>query len=307
MERILPARQPFHFRSVIRSHGWYQLAPLQWNDASGTLRLPLQLASGAVVLVTCAHHDDGLLIAAYDELASYAQDEIAHCVAWMFNLDADYSAFYALADQEPRLAHCRPAGHGRLLRSPSLFEDVVKVMATTNIQWSGTKRLVQRLVEAFGAAHAEAEDVRAFPRAQTIAATDEATLRRLGWGYRAPYLLRLARGVVEGVHDLDGLRQSPLPTPALRNELLKLPGIGPYGAATLLGLLGRHDFIGVDTEAVSAVSKAFYHGRPVGEKEILAVFERWGEYKALAYWFWDWSGVQHASITVWEGQLTGKA
>ena len=43
-----------------------------------------------------------------------------------------------------------PAGIGRLLRSPTVFEDLVKVICTTNVQWGGTKRMVRELVDAFG-------------------------------------------------------------------------------------------------------------------------------------------------------------
>ncbi len=39
----------------------------------------------------------------------------------------------------------------------------------------------------------------------------------------------------------------------VRRDLLALPGIGPYAAAALLGLLGRCDYIGVDTEATSGL------------------------------------------------------
>jgi 3-methyladenine DNA glycosylase/8-oxoguanine DNA glycosylase len=112
----------------------------------------------------------------------------------------------------------------------------------------------------------------------------------LGLGYRAPYLLKLARDVAAGRTDLEPLRDRALPTPELRKRLIALPGIGPYAAAALLALLGRHDFIPVDTEAVSAVSKFFYGGRKVGANEINAVFAHWGEHKALAYWFWDYEG-----------------
>ena len=99
-----------------------------------------------------------------------------------------------------------------------------------------------------------------------------------------PLLTSRIDGWVETLKDL------ARPTEDVRRDLLVLPGIGPYAAATLLAILGRYDFIGVDTEAVSSVSKGFYNGQPVGEKEVNAVFAKWGQYKALAYWFWDFSG-----------------
>jgi 3-methyladenine DNA glycosylase/8-oxoguanine DNA glycosylase len=300
MKLVLSARQPFLFHSVIHSHGWYQLAPLQWDNANATLRKAERLENGRVALVTIRGDDSTIQVETPGRLQEREIAEIRAKFSWMFQLEADFSEFYALADQEPRLAHCRGKAQGRLLRSTSLFEDVVKVMATTNIQWGGAKRLVQRLVSAFGEPLPADETVRAFPTPARIAASDETTLRELGWGYRSPYLLKLARGIVTSDYDLDALLARNLPTVELRKTLLKLPGIGPYAAATLLGILGRYDYIGVDTEAISAVSQAFYGGQSVGEKEINAVFERWGSYKALAYWFWDWSGAQKTPMEAWE-------
>ncbi len=46
---VLPACFPFQFRSVIRSHGWYQLAPFEWDEAGGVFRTVERLNSGRVV------------------------------------------------------------------------------------------------------------------------------------------------------------------------------------------------------------------------------------------------------------------
>jgi 3-methyladenine DNA glycosylase/8-oxoguanine DNA glycosylase len=145
---------------------------------------------------------------------------------------------------------------------------------------------------------------RAFPLPEVIARSRETTLRKLGLGYRSPYLLQLARGVVAGKFDLESLRDPSRPTEEVRRDLLALPGIGPYAAATLLGILGRYDFIGVDTEAMSLVSKGFYGGQPIGTKEIEAVFARWGKFKSLAYWFWDWAGQQQSPMEAYEERLS---
>ncbi len=39
---------------------------------------------------------------------------------------------------------------------------------------------------------------------------------------------------------------------------------------------------------MSQVSKEWYGGQPVGHKEVEAAFERWGKWKGLVYFFWDW-------------------
>jgi 3-methyladenine DNA glycosylase/8-oxoguanine DNA glycosylase len=208
----------------------------------------------------------------------------------MFSLDLDLGEFFAAVTHEPRLAHVPREAHGRFLRSATLWEDVVKVMLTTNIQWSGTKRLARVLVDAFGEPYPKGngEVPNAFPGPEVIARTREARLRKLGLGYRSSYLLSLARGVVSGKYELAALQDPAQPTDQVRRALLALPGIGPYSAATLLMILGRYEYLGVDTEALRAVSRGFHDGKPIGEKEVQAAFAQWGKFKALAYWFWNW-------------------
>ena len=43
---------------------------------------------------------------------------------------------------------------GRVLRSPTVFEDVVKTICTVNIQWGGTVSMVKRLAGVYGQAPA---------------------------------------------------------------------------------------------------------------------------------------------------------
>ncbi|MEO5887194.1 MAG: hypothetical protein ABIQ77_05970, partial [Anaerolineales bacterium] len=58
--------------------------------------------------------------------------------------------------------------------------------------------------------------------------------------------------------------------------------------ANLLMILGRSDFIPIDSSALSSVSNEWYHGKLITARQVEKRFERWGEFKGLAYWFWDW-------------------
>lgn len=272
------------------------LAPFDWDGETGELRRIEQLASGKIVRLAMSGAENGVRVTVDRKLDKREFQELEDKVAWMLSFDLDLSAFYAAAASEPRLGQVKREAQGRFLRSSTVWEDVVKVMMTTNIQWSGTKRLVRVLVEAFGdSAETKGtaktkESLRAFPQAEAIARSRESRLRKLGLGYRSPYLLQLARGVDSGKYDLEALRDVSRPTDDVRKELLALPGIGPYAAATMLMILGRYEYLGVDTEALSAVSRGFYGGKPIGEKEVQATFARWDRFKAVAYWFWDWDG-----------------
>ena len=65
---------------------------------------------------------------------------------------------------------------------------------------------------------------------------------------------------------------------------MKINGVGPYAAANLLMILGRHDFIPIDSYALKMVSHEWYEGVPITAKEVEKRFEKWGEFKGLAFW-----------------------
>jgi 3-methyladenine DNA glycosylase/8-oxoguanine DNA glycosylase len=94
--------------------------------------------------------------------------------------------------------------------------------------------------------------------------------------------------VASGTFDLESLKTSELATLDLRKLLLTIHGVGPYAAANLLLLLGRHDFIPIDSYALSMVPREWYGGKRITPKEVEKRFEKWGELKGLAYWFWEW-------------------
>ena len=293
MEIVLPARQPFSLPAVIRSHGWVQLAPFSSAEQYEAVSYVDELAGGRVVVWT-ARPSPGGITAVLDAALDRAEEaEVTAKLTWMLGLEQDLSPFYAVAAGEPKLAHVAAGGHGRILRSPTLFEDTVKTILTTNTAWSGTKRMVSALVDLYGAPLASDPAQRAFPTPARLATVSADELREVAkLGYRAPHINELARRVAEGDLDLEALQTSALPTTELRRELLALKGVGPYAAANLLMLLGRTDYIPVDSYARDVVSREFYDGAAVGEKEIEAAFAHWGEWKGMAFWFWDYGNYE---------------
>ena len=75
----------------------------------------------------------------------------------------------------------------------------------------------------------------------------------------------------------------------LRKELMKIQGLVPYAAANLLMILGRGDFLLIDTWALKMVSQEWHGWQTVTPAQLQAAFEKWGEWKGLVYWFWDWA------------------
>ena len=297
MKFSLSAHPPFNFLSVVNSHGWRQLAPFSYDENSNTLFYVLRLSNGRVVELKIQEGIEGIIVET-ERLDKAERKEVAGKVTWMFSLDTDFARFYAASSAEPKLARAQKLALGRVLRSPTLVEDVIKTILTTNTLWAATKNMTRKLVNELGATlsgvaprrHADEAPVKkSFPTPGAIAASSPEFLReKIRVGYRAPAIHQLAVRVASGTFDLESLKTSDLPTLEVRKELLKINGVGPYAAANLLLILGRSDFIPIDSWALKLVSHEWYRGQPITPKEVEKRFETWGEFKGLAFWFWDW-------------------
>ena len=285
----LAARQPFSLQQVIRSHGWPQLLPFHWERESDALLRVERLTTGTVVVLNFHPLENGLAVEVSDELTDAERAELETTLDWMFGLDMDFGPFYEMARGEPKLAGVEANARGRVLRSATLWEDTIKTILTTNTAWSGTIRMNAALVAQFGDPLPAAPAMQAFPTPASVAASDPDTLRNTTkLGYRAPYVHELADAVAAGRLDLERLKDPAMPTEEVRKRLLAIKGVGGYAAANLLMILGRYDFIPIDSWAMNQVSQEWYGGQPVGPKEVEAAFERWEEWKGLVYWWWDW-------------------
>ena len=98
-----------------------------------------------------------------------------------------------------------------MIRSPTVFEEVVKTICTTNCTWSATLRMVSALVEHLGEPGASADGPfgRAFPTPEAMAKAKVAFYKDVvRAGYRGQYLQSLARSVASGKLDLESLARA---------------------------------------------------------------------------------------------------
>ncbi len=293
MRLELSARPPFNFQATVHSHGWRRLLPFSWDEER--LGRVERLSTGPVVTLAIGGSDEltGVIvdIRANDALTDGERGEIEGRVSWMLRLEEDLTDFYGLCEGEPALRHVVEEGKGRVLRSPTVYEDVVKTICTTNCTWRQTEGMVGRLVERLGESYPLEPSLRAFPTPEAVAEAGENYLQQeVKLGYRASSIARLSHQVASGDLDLEGLKDSPLETAELYERLKSIKGVGQYAAAHILTFLGRYDYLGVDTWARKLVSKRFFDGAPVADKEVQEVFAPWGKWRFLAYWFWDWEG-----------------
>jgi 3-methyladenine DNA glycosylase/8-oxoguanine DNA glycosylase len=292
--RLLPP-SPFSLEATLTSHGWIDLLPNAWDATRRALRRTERLSNGLVVLfeVYRPEVDNGLEIAIRvtheGELGFNEKEELSRKVSHMLRLDEDFSEFYALCQRRGGRWTRLSSGLGRILRSPTVFEDAVKTICTTNVQWGGTKGMLRRLVEAYGDPFLLDSGLRSFPLPEAIVATSlDSFANTVRMGYRAPYIHLLAQHVASGELDLQTFLDPACSTTELRKKLLDIKGVGNYAAATLLMLLGRYDDLAVDSAFRQVVSRVYFDGQYPSDKEAQAVYQDFGQWKYLAYWFDIW-------------------
>ena len=274
----LPIPPDFSFRETLSAHGWRRLPPFAWHEETQTLERTEETPDGGIVLLRM-HDTDGVLH--IDMEGEADETEMTRRIRRMLQLDLPIGDFHTYCRTIPELAPIIECRQGRMLRSPTLWEDTVKVIATTNTTWAQTIAMSARLVKHFGA------EGRGFPAPQRIAAIpfEEFTVKAR-MGYRSAYVYKIAAAIAEGSLDLESLQEKSLPVSEMRKQLISLPGIGPYGAACLMLYLGRPEHVNSDSVARSLLSKEL--NRPVTDREVIAFFERHGQWRGLVYTFYPW-------------------
>ncbi|HZZ85056.1 MAG TPA: Fe-S cluster assembly protein HesB [Anaeromyxobacteraceae bacterium] len=186
-------------------------------------------------------------------------------------------------DRLPDLLWAAERGAGRMLRSPTVFEDAVKTLCTTNCSWALTRAMTSKLVSELG--EPAPGGGRTFPTAAAMASRSERFYRDvIRAGYRAPFLAALAREVASGALDLETWRGSALDTAALGARIAVLAGFGPYATEHLLRLLGRHDHLALDSWTRAKLARLRGRRRQPTDRAIRRWYAPFGRYAGLAMW-----------------------
>lgn len=306
------------------SYGYFLLWPNHWEVGTQTLTRALEVSSGPV-LVRVRQGEVGeakrlrlgraLDVSASRSLRAGEWAEVTKGLSRMLRLDDGAGQIREFHRLDPRW---KRLGRGRLMRSPTLFEDVIKTVTSCNVQWPSTIVMNRRLCEVVGVrvelARREREGelpvTHTFPSAAALARSRAGTLRsRCRTGYRDARIIELARRFSEGAIDQSRLESAATSDEEVFETLLELPGIGPYAAANIMQLLGRYSRLPLDSESVR-------HGKAVlgmrgTDKRIMRRIERhfggFGAHKFRSYWFelWDFYEAKRGPSWTWDRDTTG--
>lgn len=296
--RVQLASPPgFSFSRSVYSHGWCDLPPFTVSEKGDWVGSVVAIPGGGACRIVLHESDGGVVLETPGTPTLPVQRVLRTAARRMVGLDLRLDEFHAAVQRHPRYEWIATSGAGRFLRAPTMFEDVVKLVLTTNCSWASTKKMVTTLVSRYGE---EAPDgSRSFPTPEKLARVRETTYRNVvRAGYRAPLLVSLARQVAKGDVDVAAWDVDPRPSEAIKKDMLALPGVGPYVAENLLKFLGRPQGLALDSWVRAKYARLHHGGRQISDRTIHRSTARLGEWAGLALWFEmtrDWFDGDHPS------------
>jgi 3-methyladenine DNA glycosylase/8-oxoguanine DNA glycosylase len=276
----------FSFQRTVLSHGWCALPPFEFDKKSWTLVRTLDAGLSKPITVSISTAPRGVVVRTarpIRPLGKKATDKIIRDVRHMFRLDDDMTEFYQAMSGEAEFAWIASEGAGRLLRSPTLFEDLVKMLCTTNCSWALTEKMVYGLVNELG--NESSDGRKSFPGPDVMARQSEKFFReKIRAGYRAPYLKELAQRVSSGALNVESWLSSELPLDELLKEMKSVKGVGNYAAENLLKLIGRYDGLALDSWTRAQFYRVRNNWRAASDKKIARFYSRFKSWRGLVLW-----------------------
>ncbi len=194
----------------------------------------------------------------------YAQGGDVEFLRDYLDLNRDYGKLAAEYGHIPVAKRAIELYPGLRILNQEPWPTLVTFIISANNNVARIKKLCETLAENFGERHGE---LYGLPSPEKLASCSEEELRKLGFGYRAPYLIETARMVAEGfpLNDLQRMDYEDA-----HEALIQLKGVGDKVADCVL-LFGcrQASAFPVDTW-VAKLLKCWFGIEEKGRKKLLA-------------------------------------
>ena len=220
-----------------------------------------------------------------DELSGEDGRRAARQLEWLLGCDQDLRPFYESAAADPVLAGVVGDFYGyHNTRTASVFEALVQAVMGQQIATAVARVVRNLMIQRYGVrATISGREWYAFPRAATLAAAEVADLRELKLSVRkSEYIQGIARAALEapeGFEELHGLSDGEVVA-----RMTALRGVGQWTAQwALVRALGRLDgFPAGDLALRRTVSRLYFGGAEITDRELLEFSERWSPWRSYA-------------------------
>ena len=210
--------------------------------------------------------------------------EVAALLQSYLRLDDDIRAIYADIGRDPRVAEMIERYPGLRLLRIDPWECLVSFICSANSNIPRIHQVVERMSESYGEPiEMDGQTRHSFPAPRQLAGAGEMELRRLGLGFRAPYVDKAACMVAEGTIDLAELVR--IPYAEAKARLMECPGIGSKIADCIAVFsLEKLEAFPIDVWVRRALGEWYFPGQKTPPDRVLLEWaqEHFGRYGGYA-------------------------
>ncbi len=255
------------------SHGWFQLAPWNWDPINHNLSRIELCRDGYLKRVICGQvNSKSISIQIPDaDLTPIEKEYIKKKAERWFSFAWDPTEAIRLSKIiDPEVSRFIENGGGRFLRGSSFYEDCIKTILTINANWKFTVRMAADISMQLGEG--------GFPNPLTILKAGPIILKKdLRLGFRAEVIYQISRQLLDrGIIDERGMLKKPT---LGFEDLIQFRGLGPYTVNHILMLLHNFEWIPIDSEVTNYCQLTY----KLKTDEIQEYFAPWGKYRFLGY------------------------
>lgn len=227
---------------------------------------------------------------------SYGEDNIEELFNFYFDMNTDYEKIKnKLRKIDSYMSESIKYGEGIRILNQDLWETIISFIISANNNIPRIKGIIEKLSKTYGNEIIwNNEKYYSFPTVNQLSKATVENFRKLGLGFRDIRMYETTKMILENKIDLEKLHHEK-DTNLVREELLKLSGVGPKVADCILlfSTLKRFDVFPIDVW-VRRVMNEFYikniDETKVNKKQILEIAEeKFGNLSGIAqqylfYW-----------------------
>ena len=212
-----------------------------------------------------------------------------------FDLNTDYSKLKdILRKVDSNMKEAISFGEGIRILNQDLWESIISFIISANNNIPRIKGIIERISKKYGKeVEFEGEKYYLFPTPEELSKASKEDLRALGTGFRDIRIYNTTKKIYEDKEYLSRI-ENLSSTDEMREELLKLDGVGPKVAdCILLFSLKRFDVFPIDVWVRRVMNDLYIHAQDedrINKKEILKLAnDKFGNLSGLAqqylfYW-----------------------
>lgn len=227
---------------------------------------------------------------------SYGKDDLKNLFNFYFDMQRDYDEIKKeLRKIDDNMKTSIIYGDGIRLLNQDLWETIISFIISANNNIPRIKGIIERISKRYGnKIEWRGVDYYTFPTPEQLSKASVEDLRNLGLGFRDVRVYETTKMVVNKQLDFNKLHKEK-DTVAVRDELLKLPGVGPKVADCILlfSTLKRLDVFPIDVWVRRVMNDLYIHNEDenkVDKKLVLSMAnEKFGDLQGIAqqylfYW-----------------------